>query len=131
MSIVPFTKLFYGAHSFFYYQHGRHVERVTIIESSLGTKQNDPLRFPSLVDDTHIVGPMNEVTRAFDHLSTQLTLVGLKVKVSKCKLWSPLKISPNIEIPQGYTLVLNGLRILGVSMGTQDFATHFLDKVLS
>ncbi len=63
---------------------------VTIIESYLGTRQGDPLRgplfalahyqnllksitwapsyvFPSLVADTHIVGPMNEITRAFDH----------------------------------------------------------------
>jgi len=29
---------------------------------------------------------MNEITHAFDHLSSQLTLVGLKVKVSKSKL---------------------------------------------
>jgi hypothetical protein len=51
--------------------------------------------------------------------------------MSKCKLWSPLGISPSIEIPQSYTLVTNGLRILGVSMGFQDFATYFLDEVLS
>jgi len=38
--------------------------------------------FPSLTDDTHIMGPMNEITRTFDHLLTQLTLVGLRVKVS-------------------------------------------------
>jgi len=38
VSIVPFTKLFYGAHFSFYYQHGQHVEGVTIIESSFGTK---------------------------------------------------------------------------------------------
>jgi hypothetical protein len=88
------------------------VEGVTIIESSFGTKQGDPLGgplfdlahywtflktiarafnyiFPSLVDNTHIVGPMSEISRGFDHLSTQLTLVGFKVKVSKCKLWNP------------------------------------------
>jgi hypothetical protein len=38
--------LFYGAHSSLYYQHGRHVERVTIIKSSLGMKQGDPLGGP-------------------------------------------------------------------------------------
>jgi len=43
-SIVPFTKLFYGAHSSFYYQRGQHVEVVTIIKSFLGRKQPDPLR---------------------------------------------------------------------------------------
>jgi hypothetical protein len=84
------------------------VEGVTIIESSLGMKQGDPLGgllfvlahyqvflktfmwapnsvFPSLVDDIHIMGLMNEISRTFDHLSTQLAQVGLKVKVSKCK----------------------------------------------
>jgi hypothetical protein len=47
--------------------------------------------FPSLANDTHIVGSMNEITHAFEHLSTQLTLLGLKVKVSKCKLWESIK----------------------------------------
>jgi hypothetical protein len=42
-NIVPFSILFYGVHSSFYYQHGRHVEGVTIIESSSCTKQGDPL----------------------------------------------------------------------------------------
>ncbi len=42
-NIVPFIMLFYGVHSFSYYQHGRHVEGVTIIESSLGTRQGDSL----------------------------------------------------------------------------------------
>jgi hypothetical protein len=70
---------------------------------------------------------MNEII-SFDHLSTHLALVGLKVKVSKCKLWSPLGISSSIKIPQGYILVTIGLCILGVLMGFQDFITHFLDE---
>jgi hypothetical protein len=37
--------------------------------------------FPSLVDNIHIMGPMNEISHAFDHLLTQLAQVGLKVKV--------------------------------------------------
>ncbi len=77
------------------------------------------------------MGPLNEITHAFDHLSTQLTLVGLRVNVSKCKLWGPSRISPSIKIPQGYTLVTYGLHIFGVPMGFQDFAMHFLDEVLS
>ncbi len=71
---------------------------VTIIESSLSMKQGDPLGgplfilayyqafletivwaascvFPSLADDTHIVGSMNEITHTIDHLLTQLALV--------------------------------------------------------
>ncbi len=86
--------------------------------------------FPSLVDDTHIVGPMNgithimghtnEITHTFDHLLMQLALIGLKVKVLKCKFWSPSRISPSLEIFQGLNgciLVINGLHILGLSLG--------------
>ncbi len=88
------------------------MEGVTIIESFSGIRHGDPLGGPlfalahyrafletiaqapncvflSLTEVTYIVGLMSEITRTFDHLSTQLTLVGLRVKVAKCKLWSP------------------------------------------
>ncbi len=48
-NIVPFTKLFYGFHFFFHYQHGWHVEGVTIIESSLSMRQGDPLGGPLFI----------------------------------------------------------------------------------
>ncbi len=44
MNIIPFARLFYGAHSSFYYQHERHVEGITIIESSSSMQQGDPLK---------------------------------------------------------------------------------------
>jgi len=50
--------------------------------------------------------------------------------VSKCKLWNPLKILSSIEILQGCTLVINGLCIFGMVMGSQNFVTHFLDEAL-
>jgi hypothetical protein len=33
------------------------------------------------MDNIHIMGHLSEISHAFDHLSTQLTLVGLKVKM--------------------------------------------------
>jgi hypothetical protein len=87
--------------------------------------------FPSLANDTHIVRPLHFLTHAFDHLLIQLAIVGFKVKLSKCKFWSPLRISPSIEMLQGCTLVTNGLCILSVLVGFQGFAMHFLDEVLS
>jgi hypothetical protein len=148
VSIVPFTKLFYGIHFSLYYQHGRHVKGVTIIGSSSSTRQGNPLGglsfvlayywtllktimwapnyiFPSLTNDTHIVGLMSEITHTLNHLSTQLALVGLRVKISKCKLWNPSGISLNMKIPQGSILVTDGLCILYVPMGSQNFTTHF------
>jgi len=47
--IVPFIRLFCGVHFSLYYQHGQHEEGVTIIESSLSTRQGDPLGGPLFV----------------------------------------------------------------------------------
>jgi hypothetical protein len=41
---------------------------------------------------------MNEITHAFDHLLTQLALVGLRVKVAKCKLWNPSRFFLGIKV---------------------------------
>ncbi len=85
--------------------------------------------FPSLINNTHIVGPMNEIILAFDHLLIELTLVGLRVKVLKCKLWSPLGIFSSINIPQGCTLVTNGLRILGMLVDFKTLSCIFWMKL--
>jgi hypothetical protein len=49
--------------------------------------------------------------------------------VSKCKLWNPSRIFSNVDL-QGYTLVIDDLRILGVQMGFENFVTYFLDEFL-
>ncbi len=58
--------------------------------------------FPSFANDTHIMGPMIEIVLAFNRLMTQLILVGLKVKVSKCKLWSPFKHKDSSKLHFGH-----------------------------
>jgi hypothetical protein len=63
------------------------------------------------------MGLINEIILAFDHFSTRLALVGLRVKVSKCKLRNPSRLFLSTYIPQGYTLVINGLHILDVQVG--------------
>jgi hypothetical protein len=50
--------------------------------------------------------------------------------MSKCKFWSPLRISLGIKILHGCTLVTYGLHILGVLVESQDCATHFFNEVL-
>jgi hypothetical protein len=44
VSIILFIKMFYDVHFFLYYQHGQHVKKVTIIESSSSMRQGDPLK---------------------------------------------------------------------------------------
>jgi hypothetical protein len=48
--------------------------------------------FPSLMDKYTHRGHYEQDSLTFDHFLTHFNLIGLKVKVSKCKLWSPLKI---------------------------------------
>jgi hypothetical protein len=101
--------MFYGVHSSLTTSMDNMNRGFTIIESFSGVRQGDFLSgllfalahywalldtiawtpncvFPSLMDDTNITSFMSEVLFTFDHLSTQLALVRLKVKVSKCKL---------------------------------------------
>jgi hypothetical protein len=61
VSIVPFTKLFYGVHSSLYYQHGWHVKGVTIIESSSSRRHGDPLGGP-LFALAHYRSPLETIT---------------------------------------------------------------------
>jgi len=70
------------------------------------------------------MGPTSEIIPTFDHFSTQLALVGFRVKMSKCKLWSPSGNSLNIKFFYGYILVTNGLCILVI-------LSHFFNEVLS
>jgi hypothetical protein len=52
------------------------------------------------------------------------------VKVLKCKLWNPLRISSSINIPEVYTLVIDGLHILGVQVGFQNFIRYISNEAL-
>jgi hypothetical protein len=119
-NIVPFTKLFYGVHFLFTSNMGSMKRGSSLLNHFQAQGKGGPLGgplfalahyraflktitqapkcvFPSLVDDTHIVGTMNEVVLAFNHLLTQLALIGLKVNVSTCKLWNPLRISSSVN----------------------------------
>jgi hypothetical protein len=51
----------------------------------------------SLLDNTHIVGPLNEITCTVDDLLAQLALVVFGVQMLKCKFWSLSGISLGIE----------------------------------
>ncbi len=121
MNIIPFTRLFYGVPFSFYYQRWQHEEGDTNIESFSSISENDPLGgplfalahyrtflktimqttscvFPTLTNDIHIMGLLNKIIPTFDHLLTRLTLVGLKVKMLKFKLWNSSRIFLGIKI---------------------------------
>ncbi|KAL2632330.1 hypothetical protein R1flu_017016 [Riccia fluitans] len=69
--------------------------------------------FPSLADDTHIVGPPEAVVPAFHTLEGHLSAVGLTVQPTKCAAWSPSGLSSSLSLPPRFSLPSTGLRVLG------------------
>ena len=128
-------------------------EVVMEIESATGTRQWDPLgsvlfalghqqalrataaafpdcAFPSIADDTHIVGPPARVVEAFSHFIAQLALLGLSVQPSKCVAWSPSGLGAFVVLPGGVSYAPEGIRLLGVPLGTEEYVGDFLSSAL-
>ncbi len=82
--------------------------------------------FPSLTDDTHILGFIHVVSLVFECFVSQLAFMGLLVQPCKCSTWVPsslsLKFVPLVE----FCWPLYGIKILGVLFGFASFASSFL-----
>ena len=87
--------------------------------------------FPSIADDTHIVGPPPRAAEAFSHLAAQLALLDLDVQTSKSHAWSPSgsEVFAGI-LPEGVSYVPEGVRLLGVPMGSEEYVGEFLTLAL-
>ena len=122
-------------------------EVVVEIDSATGTRQGDPLggalfaldhqqalrasaatfqdcAFPSIADDTHIVGPPARVVEAFLHFIAQLAL--LIVQPSKCVSWSPSGLEAFAVLPECVSYATEGIRLLGVLLGAKGYVGGFL-----
>ncbi|KAL2620254.1 hypothetical protein R1flu_000459 [Riccia fluitans] len=133
--LFPFVRSFYARRSPLYFSHCSREDEVTLFSSESGTRQGDPLDgalfalahlralrttasehllclFPSLADDTHIVGPPEAVVPAFHTLEGHLLVVGLTVQSTKCAAWSPSGLSSSLSLPQGFHSLLQGYAYL-------------------
>ncbi len=54
--------------------------------------------FPSMVDDTHIIGLVFDVFHIFDHFASQLGLVELVVQLHKFTSWSPCNLLASFSL---------------------------------
>ncbi len=102
MQLIPFIRAFYAFESFLFYSHRNHEGDVTIIPFAMGTRQNDPLGralyalthfralhsitshfpsclFPSIVDDTHIIGHPSIISCVYEHFQTKLCVINLSI----------------------------------------------------
>jgi hypothetical protein len=106
---------------FYFYNHYNHESDVTLISSTMGTHQSDPLRkamfilthfkvlcfttscfpsclFPSIANDTHIINPPSIVSYAYKHFKINLYATCL-ILPQKCVTWSPSSLQPNFDTP--------------------------------
>ena len=82
----------------------------------------------SYLDDITIVGPADKVKEAWQTLQSELSGLGLAVNYQKCKLL--VKDHADIEevaFETDIEVVEDGVRILGVPVGSVDFQQSFLD----
>ncbi|KAL2643240.1 hypothetical protein R1flu_010827 [Riccia fluitans] len=130
--LFPFVHSFYARRSPLYFSHCSCEDEVSLLSSESGTCQGDPLGgalfalahlhalrivaskhslclFPSLADDTHIVGPFEAVVPAFHALEGHLSAMGLTVQPTKCAAWSPSELSSSLSLPPGFSLPSAGL----------------------
>ena len=81
--------------------------------------------FPSIADDTHIVGPPARVVEAFSYFVAQLVLLGIYVQPSKCHAWSPSKREAFGDLLEGVSYAAGG-----VPLGTKEYVGEFLSSAL-
>ncbi len=129
------------------------VMKSQIIPSSMGTYPKNPLGnvlytlthfkylhsiindffsclFPSIVDDTHIIGPLSIVSSTYKHFQTKLYVIGLSIQPQKCVAWSPFSLPLNFNTPSQFTIPLKGIKIFKVPLGTSSLTSSFIKDTL-
>jgi hypothetical protein len=108
----------------------------------MGTCQNDPLRgalfalghfralhfiascfpyclFPSIINETHIIGPPLIISSAYEHFKIKFRVIGLFIKLLKCVTWSPFYLLFDFNTPSRFTTHQRELEIWGFHWAPQ------------
>ena len=72
----------------------------------------------------------SRVVEAFSHFVAQLALLGLSVHPSKCVAWSPCELGVFAVLSEGVSYATEGIRLLGVPLGTEEYVGGFLSSAL-
>jgi hypothetical protein len=122
INTFPCPLAFYAFEFPLFYNHCHHESDVTIIPSTMGTHQSDPLEralfalahfkalrcttshfssylFPSIANDIHIIGPISIVSSTYEHSQIELCATCLFIQPLKCVTWSPFGLSLDFNTP--------------------------------
>ncbi|CAI5951234.1 unnamed protein product [Closterium sp. NIES-65] len=77
--------------------------------------------FLSYADDTYILGPAARILEAFGVLRERLEWVGLEVQAHKCRFWEREGGDVERALPLGMQRVEEGLTVVGVPIGEEDW----------
>ncbi|CAI5956720.1 unnamed protein product [Closterium sp. NIES-64] len=77
--------------------------------------------FLSYADDTYILGPAARILEAFGVLRERLEWVGLEVQAHKCRFWEREGRDVERALPLGMQRVEEGLTLVGVPIGEEDW----------
>jgi hypothetical protein len=86
--------------------------------------------FPSIVDDIHILNPPSIVSFAYEHFQIELRAISLSIQPQKCVAWSSSGLPPNFNTQSQFTTPFEGIKILGVPLGTITFTSSFIKEAL-
>jgi hypothetical protein len=118
----------------------------------MGTHQNDPMGgalftlthfralrstshfpsylFSSIANDTHIIGSPSIMSSTYEHFQIELHVISLFIQPYKCVAWSPSDMSLDFKTPPQFNTPLEGIKVLGVPLGTSSFTSSFIINVL-
>jgi hypothetical protein len=65
--------------------------------------------FPSIANDTHIIGPLLIVSYAYEHFQIEFCAIGLSIQLLKNVTWSPSSLPPNFNTPSQFTTPSKGI----------------------
>ncbi len=152
IQLIPFVRAFYAFESPLFYNHHNCDGNVIIIPSAMGICQGDHLGkalfvlahlkalhfianhfpsylFPSIINDIHIIGPPSIISSTYEHFQIELCAIGFfYLTLEMCNM--PLVLSPNFNTPSQFNTPLEGIKILGVPLGTSSFKSSFIKNIL-
>jgi len=82
--------------------------------------------FPSLVNDTHILGLALDVIPVFLWLQEELSALNLSMQSAKCVVWSPSRLDHFISLYLSFFIPDSGFYILNALVGSTSFVESFV-----